>query len=118
MTFAGSMPVIRAKFSTVTRKDIEADFAVNTALDASVVILDRFAETHQLFSSHGKTLSALDPELGLTQDVAFERAKEFRIGSPTTCRGRLATFAQVEFAGGRCATWRAKLAAACCGGSP
>ena len=95
MTFAGSMPVIRAKFSTVTRKDIEADFAVNTTLDASVVILDRFAETHKLFSSHEKTLSALDPELGLTKHVAFERAKDFRIGS-FIAEGTIIEFGQVD----------------------
>ena len=95
MVFARGMPVIRAKFSTVTRKDIEADFVVNTALDASVLILDRFAETHRLFSSHEKTLSALDPELGLTKHVAFERAKDFRIGS-FNAEGTIIEFGQVD----------------------
>jgi hypothetical protein len=81
LAFAGGVPVVRAKFSTVTRKDFEADFAVNTALDASVLISDTYAETHRLFSSRGKTISALDPELGFTAHVAFEHARDFRIGS-------------------------------------
>jgi membrane-associated protease RseP (regulator of RpoE activity) len=81
LSFVAGLPVIRAKFSTVTRKDIEADFVLDTALDASVLIGERFAETHRLFSSHEKTMSALDPELNLTARVAFERARDFRIGS-------------------------------------
>jgi PDZ domain len=80
LTFSGDMPVVRAKFSTASKKDIEADFVVNTALDAPVVILDRYAETHRLFSSREKMVSSLDPELGLRNKIALGRAKEFRIG--------------------------------------
>lgn len=95
LTFAEGMPVIRAKFSTVTRKDIEADFVINSALDASVVIQDSFAETHRLFSSHEKTISALDPELGLAEHVAFERAKDFRIG-PFQIEGTIIEFGKMD----------------------
>jgi hypothetical protein len=94
LSFVGGLPVIRAKFSTVTRKDIEADFVVNTALDASVLIGERFAETHRLFSSREKTMSALDPELNLTARVAFERARDFRIGSFKT-EGTIIEFGQI-----------------------
>lgn len=95
LVFVNGMPAIRAKFSTGARKDIEADFALNTALDASVVISDSYAETHKLFSSHEKTVSALDPELDLTKEVAFGRAKDFRIG-PFSLEGTIVEFGQVD----------------------
>jgi len=48
VTFAGGLPVIRAKINLTGGKPIEGDFAVDTALDASVVVWSRFAQSHNL----------------------------------------------------------------------
>src|ERR1700719_72642 len=43
LRFAGSTPVISAKFTLPGQKTHEADFVVDTALDASLLISDRFS---------------------------------------------------------------------------
>lgn len=80
LTFANGVPIVRAKFIEPKGKNLEADFAVDTALDASVVISDRYAEAHRLLRSHWKTVSAVDPELDASQTVFVGRLKEFELG--------------------------------------
>lgn len=80
LTFAAGMPVVQAKFSGQSGKMVEAGFIVNTALDASLVISDRFAQAHRISSSHMKTIPAMDRELGGGEGGVFGRLGEFRIG--------------------------------------
>ena len=80
LTFPNGVPVVRAKFVEPKGKTLEADFAVDTALDASVVISDRYAGAHRLLRSHWRTISAVDPELDASQTVLVGRLKEFELG--------------------------------------
>jgi hypothetical protein len=80
LTFSGGMPVVQAKFSGQSGKMVEAGFIVNTALDASLVISDRFAQAHRISSSHMKTIPATDRELEGGEGGVFGRLSEFRIG--------------------------------------
>jgi hypothetical protein len=80
LTFPNGVPVVRAKFIEPKGKNLEADFAVDTTLDASVVISDRYAEAHRMLRSHWKTVSAVDPELDASQNVLVGRLKEFELG--------------------------------------
>jgi hypothetical protein len=83
LTFAGGMPVVHAKFELLKGGDQEGDFAINTALDASVLVTDQSAERHHLFDSHGKGVRATLPEWDRNGEVALARSKSFRIGSFT-----------------------------------
>ena len=62
LTFVEGTPVIRAKFSVSRGKALEADFALNTARDASVLISDQYAEAHHVFSSHLRTIPDVTPQ--------------------------------------------------------
>jgi PDZ domain len=78
LTFAGTLPVIRAKITLPKGKPFEADFVVNTALDAGIVISNRYASAHRLPSL--KTIPADDPQLSADQGAVATRVKEFQIG--------------------------------------
>jgi hypothetical protein len=80
LRFAGSTPVISVKFTLPGQKTHEADFVVDTALDASLLISDRFSEAHRIFSSHVKTINASDPEIEGGATVALGRLTDFQIG--------------------------------------
>lgn len=73
-------PVITAKFTLPGQKTHEGEFDVNTALDASLLISEHFAEAHRVFSSHMKTASASDPEIEDGATIVLGRLKEFEIG--------------------------------------
>ena len=80
LKFDGQVPVVRAKFTLPGQRTHEGDFVVNTALDASLVISERFAETHRIFSSHLKTISSSDPEIEDGTNIVLGRLTEFQIG--------------------------------------
>jgi hypothetical protein len=48
LSFIAGLPVVRARISLTGSKAVEGDFVVDTALDASLLIARRFAETHNL----------------------------------------------------------------------
>lgn len=97
LTFAAGMPVVQAKFSGAGGKMLEASFIVNTALDASMVISDRYARAHGLSSSHMK-IPATDRELGGGEGGVFGRLGEFRIG-PYRIERPIADFAKENLPG-------------------
>jgi hypothetical protein len=80
LKFEGGVPIIRAKFTLPGQKTHEGDFAVNTALDASLLISERFAETHRVFSSRLKTIRLSDPEIEDGANIVLGRLTEFQIG--------------------------------------
>src|SRR5580704_5997150 len=91
LRFNGSAPLIKASFKLAGQKTREDDFVVNTALDASVLISDRFSEVHRIFSSHVKTINASDPQIEGGVTVALGGLTEFEIGR-YEIRGPVAAF--------------------------
>jgi PDZ domain len=81
LTFLDRRPAVQAKFVIPGRKAHEADFIVDTALDASIVISDRFAEANRVFSSRFKTIQAMYPQLDAGGTIALGRLKGFQLGS-------------------------------------
>jgi hypothetical protein len=80
LRFERSTPVIGARFTLPGQKTHEGNFGVDTALDASLLISDRFAEAHRIFSSRLKTITASDPEIEGGAGVALGRLTDFQIG--------------------------------------
>jgi hypothetical protein len=80
LRLSNGMPVIRAKFVSPRRKEVEADFAVDTSILAGIVISDKFAGARKLASSHGKPTKGYDPQLAGGEDVALFRLGNFQIG--------------------------------------
>jgi hypothetical protein len=89
LSFSGDAPVVRAKFNT-TGKTLEADFGVDTALDASVLFSERYASAHHMLS-HLKTIPATDDLSDGTADAILGRMKLFQIG-PFPVQQSIATF--------------------------
>ncbi len=76
LTFIGGLPVVHAQLLMPGTKPAEGDFVLNTALDASVVVSQKFAQSHKL-PSHNKTIHSTDVELDSSAVLA--RAKEFQV---------------------------------------
>jgi hypothetical protein len=93
LTFVGTMPVIQAKVSLPKGRPFEADFVVNTALDASVVISTRYASAHHLPSM--KTIPADDPQLSANGGAVAGRLKDFQVGDYTV-DGAIAEFSSAD----------------------
>lgn len=64
LTQASGMPVISVRFALEKGKEITANFIVDTALDASVVLDTKFLTEHHLNGDHGRTIPAIDPLTG------------------------------------------------------
>jgi hypothetical protein len=99
LTFSDGVPLIRAKLTLPGQKSREGEFIVNTALDAAIVISDKFAEGHHLFSAHLKTITASDPQINGGENIVLGRPKEFQIGAYTV-EGAIAAFSPKSPAAG------------------
>jgi hypothetical protein len=91
LRFDKGTPVIKASFKLAGLKTHDGDFVVSTALDASVLVSDRFSEVHRIFSSHVKTINASDPQIEGGATVALGRLTDFQIGR-YEIRGPVAAF--------------------------
>ncbi|MGH9724981.1 MAG: hypothetical protein ACRD41_07945, partial [Candidatus Acidiferrales bacterium] len=80
LRFAGSIPLLRAKFSVPGHKTYEADFEVNTALPSAVILSDRYAGKHRIFSSKMRTIPDVDAEAGGSEKIALGRLHDFGVG--------------------------------------
>lgn len=80
VTFSGGVPVVRAKFSVGGEREHEADFVLDTALQSAVILFERYAEAHRLFSAHLRTISVSDPEIENGASVALGRIHKFQLG--------------------------------------
>lgn len=98
LTFAGGVPVVRAKFTEPRGKVLEASFVVNTALDASVVLFNSYAESHRLLRAHWKMIPALDPDVGPATGALLGRSKGFQLGA-YFAEDTLVTFSKTEVPG-------------------
>jgi len=90
LTFAGTMPVVQAKFGVANGKVLEAGFGVNPALDVSVRISDHY-EGGRLLSSHVKTIPAMDPNGG--ENAVLGRLQMVQIG-PIPVQDSIAEFSR------------------------
>lgn len=90
--FVDGMPVVKAKVK-VEGRSVEGDFAVNTALDAPVLIYDPYAQAHRL--SLRKSISAASLPLAGAQDDAIGRLERFEIG-PYKVQDGLVVFAKQD----------------------
>jgi hypothetical protein len=79
LTFSNGMPVIRAKFSTPKGKQPEADFGVDTAMVAGIVMSKKFSDAHHIFPEKGKVGHAYDPQLTGGENVLLYRLRYFKI---------------------------------------
>ena len=84
------LPVVKAKIS-VAGKPVEGDFAVNTALDASLLISRKFAQSHKL-RPH-KTIPSTEFRAAQGDPAMLARVGEFDIG-PFAVAESLGVFAQ------------------------
>ena len=81
LALVDGVPVIQAAIILPKIKPLEAFFAINTALDASVVMADRFAEAHGFFSRRLKVSTVLDPVVDAEQQIVLARLMRFQIGN-------------------------------------
>jgi PDZ domain-containing protein len=93
--FAGGVPLVRAKLTLPGQKAREGEFIVNTALNASIVISEKFAEEHHLFSARLKTIPTSDPQINGGENIVIGRPKEFRLGVYSV-EGAIAEFSPKE----------------------
>ena len=93
LNLASGEPVVQAKFSETNGKTFEGNFAVATALDASIVISGKFGQAHHLHFAHTKTIPATDIELGGVQQPVFARIMQVSVG-PYDIRDPIAVFSR------------------------
>jgi hypothetical protein len=91
LTFSGGMPVIPGKLSLTGGKMIEGNFAVNTALDASVSLSEGFAKAHGMRVPRIKTIRSTEQPSDGAGGAALARMKIFEIG-PYAVAAPLAEF--------------------------
>lgn len=94
LNLASGEPVIQAKFSE-TGKAVEGNFAIDTALDASMVISGKFGERHHLHFAHIRTIPATDIELGKVEQPVFARITQVSIG-PYDIRDPIVVFSRED----------------------
>jgi PDZ domain len=99
LSFAGDTPVVRARSNT-NGKTVEGDFGIDTALDASVLFSESYANAHRMLS-HLKTIPAMDQVSDDSADARLGRMRLFQIGA-FPVRQAIATFSKlnVSAAGG------------------
>ncbi|HEY6444407.1 MAG TPA: PDZ domain-containing protein [Candidatus Acidoferrales bacterium] len=92
LNLSSGEPVVQAKFSE-SGKMLDGSFAVDTALDASIVISGKFGQAHHLRFAHARTIPATDIELGEVQQPQFARIKQVSLG-PYDIRDPIAVFSR------------------------
>ncbi len=93
LTFAGTTPLIRAKFELSGHKSLEANFEVSTALDAAIVFSSAYTEAHRFSSVHFKTVASSYPELDGGAKIFLGRLRIFQLG-PYVVEEPVAAFSQ------------------------
>jgi len=98
LSFAGGIPVVQGKLKETRGKKQEGSFIVNTALDASIVIFNRYAESHHLLHSHWKMVPTLDSAVENAPGALVGRSKGFLLG-PYFAEDTLVTFSKTDATG-------------------
>ena len=93
LTFAGTTPLIRAKFELPGHKSLEANFEVSTAIDAAIVFSSAYTEARRFSSVHFKTVASSYPELDGGAKIFLGRLRAFQLG-PYVVEEPVAAFSQ------------------------
>lgn len=93
LTFAGTTPLIRAKFELPGHKSLEANFEVSTAIDAAIVFSSAYTEARRFSSVHFKTVASSYPELDGGAKIFLGRLRAFQLG-PYVVEEPVAVFSQ------------------------
>jgi hypothetical protein len=80
LTFAGPVPLIRAKFEVSGHRSRTEDFALDTALDAGVIFYRGFTDSAKISAAHFKSEPASYPEVDGGAKIFLGRLKSFQIG--------------------------------------
>jgi hypothetical protein len=79
LSFIAGLPTVHAKINVTGNKTIEGDFVVDTALDASLLISQTFAESHKLHPR--RTIPSTEFVAGDSDPAELARIDEFDLGS-------------------------------------
>ena len=90
VTFTDGLPVVKAK-AVVDGRGIEGDFLVNTALDAPVLIFEKYADARRV-TLH-KPISAASMPIAGAEQATLGRLERFQIG-PYTVQAALVVFSR------------------------
>jgi PDZ domain len=93
LSFVGDTPVVRAKSNT-NGKTVEGDFGIDTALGASVLFSESYANAHRMLS-HFKMIPAMDEVSDDAADARLGRLRLFQIG-PFPVQQAIATFSKLN----------------------
>jgi PDZ domain len=99
-TFAGTIPLVKAKFSIPGQKTLEADFIVDTALEFPIVFSKAFTDGHRISSAHFKTISASYPSVDGGAKILLGRLRTIQLGG-YTIEDPVAAFSQSNPASGQ-----------------
>jgi hypothetical protein len=80
VTFAGPVPLIRAKFEVSGHRSRTEDFALDTALDSGVIFYRGFTDSAKISAAHFKSEPASYPEVDGGTKIFLGRLKNFEIG--------------------------------------
>jgi|HubBroStandDraft_5_1064220.scaffolds.fasta_scaffold30113_1 hypothetical protein len=80
LTFAGPVPLIRAKFEAAGHRSRTEDFALDTALDSGVIFYRGFTDGAKISAAHFKSEPASYPEVDGGAKIFLGRLKSFAIG--------------------------------------
>ena len=101
LTIHDGMPAVRAKFDVSGHKSGEGGFVINTALDAPLLISDRFAQAApSFFVAHEDHFSSLPANWTEAGNAVMARIKDFQIG-PYEVAGAAGRVCGREIAGRR-----------------
>lgn len=81
LKFAGNVPLVRAKFQIPGQKLLEADFEVNTALNAAVMFSSAYTDAHRISATHFRAAAASYPSLDGGSKIFLGRLKGFQLGA-------------------------------------
>ena len=81
LSFAGGVPLLRAKAEIAGHKTVDADFVLDTALDSGIVFYRTFTDSERISAAHFKTVPASYPEIDDGAKILLGRLKGFQIGA-------------------------------------
>ena len=93
LKFAGNIPRVRAKFLIPGQKALEADFVVNTALNAAVMFSSAYTDSHRISATHFRAAAASYPQLDAGAKIFLGRLKGLQLG-PYAVQDVTAVFSQ------------------------
>lgn len=83
LTLVNDVPVAHAKFDTPKGRTLDADFAISTGADDSIVFSGKYEDAHHLVTAHLRTIPAYRPEWPESLHNALGRLKQFQLGPKT-----------------------------------